>query len=159
MKDFLKRAPAFHELEPLGDDQGHFLLGKPGAYYLAYRFASEGEPIEVPGDRQWKVDAIDPWGMEVWAVGSTEGGRYVPAPARQDLVYRLTPYAEGEPRRRKRGRRRMWWAVGAPLSVRFQSHAEGRVAWDFGDGKTSEDLAPSHRFESPGVYVVTLTGQ
>jgi|GEM_PF-5602166 len=30
------------------------------------------------------------------------------------------------------------------------------VLWDFGDGSTSADLAPNHRYDQPGVYTITL---
>ena len=157
LKDFLREAPAFHELEPLGDDQGRFVLGKPGAYYLVYRFAGEDEAIVAPDDREWKVDAVDPWGMEVWASGSTEGGKFTPTPYRSDLVYRLTPYAEGETRR-PLARPTADAAGGqAPLDIQFQSNTKGAVTWDFGDGDGSEEANPSHRFDGPGVYVVTLS--
>jgi hypothetical protein len=29
--------------------------------------------------------------------------------------------------------------------------------WDFGDGHTSEDMHPTHKYENPGIYTVTLT--
>ena len=30
-------------------------------------------------------------------------------------------------------------------------------AWDFGDGETATGSSPTHRYESPGSYTVTLT--
>jgi microbial collagenase len=30
-------------------------------------------------------------------------------------------------------------------------------AWDFGDGSTSVGPSPSHRYDHPGQYVITLT--
>ena len=36
LKDFMAKAPAFHELRPMGDGKGRFLLAKPGEYYLLY---------------------------------------------------------------------------------------------------------------------------
>ena len=47
-----------------------------------------------------------------------------------------------------------------PLAVQFTSQSSGqitRVTWNFGDGATSSDLNPSHVFNSPGLYSVTLT--
>jgi hypothetical protein len=34
LKDLMAEAPPFHELQPLGDDQGRFLLAKPGEFYF-----------------------------------------------------------------------------------------------------------------------------
>lgn len=47
----------------------------------------------------------------------------------------------------------------APLTVRFSDTSSGAVeswSWDFGDGATSTDAAPSHVFSAPGVYAVSL---
>lgn len=52
-------------------------------------------------------------------------------------------------------------AIGA--EIRFDASdsfdADGvitRYGWDFGDGTTTEGVAPVHRFKSPGTYTVTL---
>ena len=52
----------------------------------------------------------------------------------------------------------------APLNVIFDattsSDPDGLIVtynWDFGDGNTGTDVAPSHTFNSPGIYIVTLT--
>ena len=51
----------------------------------------------------------------------------------------------------------------APLRVSFRDHSTPGTQpvlqriWDFGDGHTSESLNPSHRYEQPGVYTVSLT--
>ncbi len=49
----------------------------------------------------------------------------------------------------------------APLRVSFNSYAEiTRAKWDFGDGHSiSEELAPEHIYEKPGVYMVTLIAE
>jgi|GEM_PF-382130 len=47
-----------------------------------------------------------------------------------------------------------------PLDVRFQDRSYGdfvRWTWDFGDGSSSFEQAPTHRYENPGNYTVTLT--
>ena len=46
----------------------------------------------------------------------------------------------------------------APLEVRFANSSKnaGRFAWSFGDGKTSAEMNPFHRYEEPGLYAVTL---
>lgn len=49
----------------------------------------------------------------------------------------------------------------APLTVAFGSEAPGSTVtgcdWDFGDGETSPDPDPTHIYEQPGCYTVTLT--
>ena len=48
----------------------------------------------------------------------------------------------------------------APLSVEFTDKSTGTVtgwSWDFGDGATSTERNPVHRFESSGEYVVRLS--
>lgn len=46
----------------------------------------------------------------------------------------------------------------APATVKFanESVKAETYLWDFGDGKTSTDLNPSHRYTSSGNYLVTL---
>ena len=48
----------------------------------------------------------------------------------------------------------------APWQVRFSNTTSGTYSssdWDFGDGGTSSDENPSHVYDTPGVYTVTLT--
>lgn len=51
----------------------------------------------------------------------------------------------------------------APLPISFSARTNGplegdyRWAWDFGDGETSDEAAPTHVFAQPGAYTVTVT--
>lgn len=48
----------------------------------------------------------------------------------------------------------------APLSVVFTDASTGTIngyAWSFGDGETSNDKNPTHIFDAPGNYTVSLT--
>jgi PKD repeat protein len=50
-----------------------------------------------------------------------------------------------------------------PLTVQFTGIAEDpqggalTIAWEFGDGTTSDELSPEHIYETPGLYTATLT--
>lgn len=48
---------------------------------------------------------------------------------------------------------------GAPLTVNFQNTTPNTTdwKWDFGDGTISTDQNPSHEYQKPGNYSVTLT--
>ena len=48
----------------------------------------------------------------------------------------------------------------APLDVEFVINSRGTVTvaqWDFGDGNTSEERSPRHRYTRPGIYTVRLS--
>jgi PKD repeat protein len=48
----------------------------------------------------------------------------------------------------------------APLNVQFTNLSTGSITalqWNFGDGSTSTEINPTHRFNNPGAYSVTLT--
>jgi len=48
----------------------------------------------------------------------------------------------------------------APLTVSFADESSGTIdswAWSFGDGATSTDRNPTHTYNAPGIYSVTLT--
>lgn len=50
--------------------------------------------------------------------------------------------------------------VKAPASVQFTNTSQNaeKFTWDFGDGQTSTDASPVHRYTRSGEYVVTLRG-
>lgn len=47
----------------------------------------------------------------------------------------------------------------APATVRFENQSEkaDTYSWDFGDGQTSSEAQPSHRYRQSGIYDVRLT--
>ncbi|NJL54810.1 PKD domain-containing protein [bacterium] len=48
----------------------------------------------------------------------------------------------------------------APLVVQFTNQSSGQITsytWSFGDGGSSSEVSPSHKFNQPGVYNVTLS--
>lgn len=53
-------------------------------------------------------------------------------------------------------------AVGcAPYEAKFNNTSQGGInfKWDFGDGSTSTDDSPTHIYNSPGTYTITLTAE
>ena len=52
----MAQAPPFHELQPLGDDKGRFLLAKPGEYYLLYCLGPAGRRRS-----SWRATAPTKW--------------------------------------------------------------------------------------------------
>ncbi len=156
LKDFMGNAPPFHELQPLGNDSGRFLLAQPGEYYLLYCLGGRPQSVQLAGGRPYKVDAVDPWEMREWAVGSAQPGAFVTAAWTNDLVYRLTPYRPGEKLRPEARPTASVLEGLAPLTVRFGSATAHRARWEFGDGAASSEPAPTHTFETPGLYAVTL---
>jgi hypothetical protein len=156
LKDFMAQAPPFDELQPLGDDQGRYLLAKSGVYYLLYCLNSRPQSVALAGDRPYKVDLVDPWVMTVLPVGTAQPGEYTVRPAKADVAYRFTPYAPGE-RLRPEAKISAAPLEGVPpLTVKFRSETDAAAAWDFGDGATSTDNPATHVFEQPGCYTVTL---
>lgn len=156
LKDFMAKAPPFHELDPLGDDQGRFLLAKPSEYYLLYCLGGRPQSVRLEGSKPYKVDAFDPWEMTEWAVGTAAPGEYRAAALEHDVVYRFTPYRPGEKLRPEARPTASVLEGIAPLTVRFGGAAGNRAQWDFGDGATSTEPAPSHTFDKPGLYTVAL---
>ena len=157
LKDFLAQSPPFHELAPLGDDPGQFLLAKPGEFYLFYCLDARRHRIELAGSRPYKLDLVDPWEMTVTPISTAPAGEFFVSAPRPDVAYRFTPYQSSE---RLRPEARITASVTEgtpPLDVKFTNTGGGRVRWDFGDGATSEESNPTHTFRQPGLYAVTLT--
>lgn len=157
LKEFIAQAPPFDELEPLGDDKGRFLLAKPGEYYLLYCVSPAPQTVSLAGDRPYKLDAIDPWEMTIISLGTARPGEFTLPSPRPDIAYRFTPYQSGEALRPE-ARITASVAEGLPpLTVNFTGSGGGKVHWDFGDGLASDDRNPTHVFQKPGLYQVTLT--
>lgn len=158
LKDFMAQAPPFHELQPLGDDKGRFVLAKPGDYYLVYCLNTRPQTIELAGDRPYKLDLIDPWAMTVTPVGSARPGSFAVTAPRADTVFRFSRYAPDEPIRPEARIQASPTAGQPPLVVAFKAVTDAaRVEWDFGDGTKSTAREVQHTFVQPGVHSVTLT--
>jgi PKD repeat protein len=157
LKDFMGQAPPFHELKPLGDDKGRFLLAKPGEYYLVYCVNTRPQSIELAGNRPFKMDTIDPWAMTVTPVGTARSGAFTVNPPKADTVFRFTPYAAGESLRPEARIEASPIEGVPPLAVAFKAVSDATQAeWDFGDGAKATGRDAQHTFAQPGVHTVTL---
>jgi hypothetical protein len=158
LKDFMAQSPAFHELQPLGDDKGRFLLGKSGQFYLLYCVDRRNQTLMLEGNRPYKVDAIDPWNMTITPIGTALAGPFSISAPIPDTAFRFMPYEPGEKMRPEAPRITASVTEGvAPLEVRFGSSANGKTQWDFGDGGSSDDREPVHIYQKPGLYSLALT--
>lgn len=157
LKDFMTQAPPFHELRPLGDDKGQYLLAQPGEFYLLYCTDPRPRTVQLAGERPYKVDAIEPWAMTVTSVGTARPGDFSISAPKPGMAYRFTPYRPGEKLRPEAKPTASTLEGLPPLTVTFGSAGDGQVHWDFGDGSTSDQRNPTHQFKNPGLYSVALT--
>ncbi len=158
LKDFMTQAPPFHELQPLGDGKGRFILAKPGEFYLVYCVQRKPEGLELTGSRPYKVDLIDPWNMTITPAGTARPGTFTLMPPASDRVFRLTPYAPGEALRPELRIEPASVEGLVPLSAAFKAAGgAGRVEWDLGDGTKVIGADARHTYEKPGVYLVKAT--
>jgi len=158
LKDFMAHAPPFHELQPLGDDQGNFLLAKPGEFYLLYCIDSQPRTVDLAGKRPYKVDVIDPWKMRVEPFGTAAPGAYMVPNPKADLAYRFTPYRAGEKMRPDAVIHASATAGVPPLEVAFSTNIDGQATWNFGDGADAlTGTRVRHAFATPGCYDVRLS--
>jgi PKD repeat protein len=155
LKQFMAQSPPFDKLEPRRND-GSLLLSKPGEYYLLYSLNTQPQKVQLAGDQPYKLDAIDPWEMTVYPIGSASPGSFTVPSAKAHLAYRFTPYQPGEKLRPEARIKASVTEGVAPLTVKFSAPEGQKAQWNFGDGLTSAGTSPTHVFEKPGLYSVTL---
>ncbi len=157
LKGFMAQAPPFHELQPLGDIQGRFVLAMPGTFYLVYCVNTRPQAIELAGQRPYKVDLIDPWAMTISPAGTARPGAFTVTPHKVDVAFRFKPYALGEPLRPEARIEATPTEGIPPMTVAFKAITDAAQAeWDFGDGATATGREVKHMFTQPGVYLVRL---
>ena len=149
---------AFHEFEPQAEpSKGNYLLAKEGETYFVYFTQPAKTTIRLAGERPYKVDLIDTWGMTITPLGTAQPGEFTFEPRRDSLLLRLTVYKAGEALRPEVKASASVNEGLAPLTVRFSTPNQGKVRWDFGDGATSDEASPTHIYREPGLYTATVT--
>ena len=161
LKEFVQTMPDFETLQPIGDDQGCYILTKPGEYYLIYATEPRTIRVNLPGDRPYKIDGIDTWNMKVVPIGTAQPGEYVFSAHLPDFAYQLIPYQPGEKIRPESKASSDITEGHAPLTISFASATmatkDQKLKWDFGDSITSIESNPRHIYQTYGQYTVTLT--
>ena len=90
-------------------------------------------------------------GVGAWNKYITVNNGVVPEPTATPVPDRITPKFQYSPLHGT-----------APLSVNFTDMSSGNPVswfWDFGDGSSSEDQNPVHKYKSAGLYSVMLQAQ
>ncbi|MBW3623876.1 MAG: DUF5060 domain-containing protein [Armatimonadetes bacterium] len=158
---FLKKimeAVPFHAFTPQEEPSpGAYHLSREGDTYFLYFTNTAKATIRLAGNRPYKLDGIDTWGMKIDALGSAQPGEFAFEPPQADYLVRLTAYQPGEKLRPEVNARASVLEGAAPLEVRFSVETPGSVRWDFGDGSTSSERNPVHTYREPGIYNARVT--
>jgi hypothetical protein len=127
LKEFMAKAPPFHELQPLGDDRGRFLLAQPGKFYLLYATDQRSQTVTLAGTRPYKLDLVDPWAMTVTPVVTAAAGEFTVTAPKADVAWRFTPYQPGEKLRPEAKINASANEGAPPLTVQFTNGGGGRA--------------------------------
>jgi hypothetical protein len=134
-----------------------------GGYYEVSFAAGEGTPFSVHGTTANKTTAS--YALENLAEDEIYYFRlrtFTPAHGEQqnELWSDYTPLISVDLRALQADFSVAQTSGPAPLTVIFSNLSQGSYtacAWDFGDGKYSEQCSPQHTYEQPGTYSVSLT--
>jgi PKD repeat protein len=157
LKSFMSEAPPFEELFPEKISPNVVVLKKPGKYYLVYFANAETAEINLPGNKPYKIDQIDTWGMTIKPLGTASPGKFDLSSSHSDYVVRLTPYLPGETLRPEVKVSANPLNGSAPLKVQFNTPSNMTLKWDFGDGASSVEKNPSHVYSEIGRFAPELT--
>lgn len=96
MKDIIEALP-FGQMQPdFTNYPNTYVLAKEGECYLMYFAAGKPVKINLPGERLYKVDAIDTWEMKITPMGTAAPGEFTFTPTKLDYAIRLMRYEPGE---------------------------------------------------------------
>jgi len=157
MKGIVEALP-YQQMQPdFSNYPSAYALAKKGECYLMYFTDTKQATIDLPGERPYKLDGIDTWGMKILPIGSAGAGKFTFTPPKKDYAIRLTRYAPGEKIRPQAEAKADKLEGIAPLTVKFSTPWRQKCLWDFGDGGSSASQTAVHTFTEPGIYTVTLT--
>ncbi|MBN1559145.1 DUF5060 domain-containing protein [candidate division KSB1 bacterium] len=157
-RTIMAQAPLFEELVPFGNDQGLYLLGKSGEFYLAYLDKPKTVTFVLAGERDYMIEMIDPWEMTITPIGSATDAAEVSS-LFADRVYRFTAYKAGDSRLPVVLAKADIAYGSVPLAVNFR--AEGTASsysWKI-DGMLSNESNTSFIFNTIGRHIISLTGR
>jgi len=80
----------FQEMTPARPDTDTFLLFKPGSVYLVYATKAGPIKVQLDGEHDYTVEAIDTWNMKSESLGTTKPGEYDAAAPGADYLLRFT---------------------------------------------------------------------
>jgi hypothetical protein len=86
-----------------------------------YCLDMRSHPVQLEGQRPYKLDLIDPWAMTVTPIGTATAGEFALAAPKPDMVYRFTPYQPGEKLRPEAKITASVTEGTPPLTVKFTS--------------------------------------
>ncbi|MHC4331640.1 MAG: apiosidase-like domain-containing protein, partial [Planctomycetota bacterium] len=157
MKDIIEELP-YAQMDPdFSNYPDVYIMSKKAECYLMYFAGKNPVALDLPGERPYKVDGIDTWGMKILPIGSASKGKFTFAPPKQDYAIRLTRYAPDEKMRPEAKAAADKTEGIAPLTVRFSTPWKEECRWDFGDKGNSTEKSPTYTFQEPGIYTVILT--
>ncbi len=83
---------SFEDMTPLELSAGHYVLSDPGKRYFIYCTRPGPATLRLPGDRPYRVDAIDTWHMTTRALQNAAPGPFTMTAPGADYLIRLSVY-------------------------------------------------------------------
>ena len=86
----MMEALPYAEMTPERSDPDVLVLSKPGAVYLVYALKEGPIKLQLPGDRDYTVEAIDTWTMKAEPLENAKPGEFAATAPRADYLLRIT---------------------------------------------------------------------
>ena len=80
----------YSDMSPARPDPNVFVLSKPGSVYLIYAIKEGPIKIQLEGDRDYTVEAIDTWNMTTQELERAKPGEFGTTAPRADYLLRIT---------------------------------------------------------------------
>ncbi len=78
------------EMTPARADPNVLVLAKSGSVYMVYAIKAGPIKVQLAGDRDYAVEALDTWNMKTEALGTVKPGEYNITAPRADYLLRIT---------------------------------------------------------------------